>query len=314
MSVPLAHVIRSGLVEGMHYGSAVVVGSDGEAIWSVGEIEKTMFPRSANKFMQTLAMVELGLPLRDELLALACGSHSGQDFHISGVRQILSQAGLAPENLKCLSDYPLDESARNDLVLHGGTKSPLYMNCSGKHAAMLLTCVVNDWDVDSYCSPDHPLQHACKKVISENTKVPVEVVGVDGCGAPTMSSSLLGLARAFGQFAGPGATDDQRLIANAVRLYPEHVAGSWRDVTKLMKGLPGSLAKDGVEGVYGIGLGDGRALAVKIDDGGDRARIAVAMSILRNVLGVVSQEVDRQLESRHVLGAGKPVGQVISLV
>ena len=314
MSVPLAHVIRSGLVESVHYGSAVVVDSDGSVLWSVGEIDKTMFPRSANKFMQTLAMVQLGLPLREELLALACGSHSGEDFQITGVRQILTQAGLTPESLKCPADYPLDEPARNDLILHGATKSPLYMNCSGKHAAMLLTCVVNDWNTDSYCSPDHPVQHACKKVLEECTKVPVEVVGVDGCGAPTMSSSLAGLARSFGQFAGPSATDDQRLIANAVRLYPEYVGGTWRDVTKLMKGLPGSIAKDGAEGVYGIGLGDGRALAVKIDDGGERARITVAMSLLRNVLGVVSQEVDRQLESRLVLGGGKPVGQVVSLV
>jgi L-asparaginase II len=179
---------------------------------------------------------------------------------------------------------------------------------------MLLTCVLNKWDTDSYCSPDHPLQHACKQAIEKCTGVPVEVVGVDGCGAPTMSSTLLGLARSVGQFAGPAATDDQRIIANAVRLYPEYVAGTWRDATKLMQGLPGAIAKDGAEGVYAIGLGDGRALALKIDDGAERARITVAMSILRNVLGVVSQEVDRTLERKVVLGGGVPVGKIESLV
>ena len=314
MSVPLAHVIRSGLVEGVHYGSAVVVDSDGQIIWSAGDVDKTMYPRSANKFMQTLAMVQLGLPLHDELLALASSSHSGENFQITAVRQILAQAGLPAESLKCPADYPLDESARNELVIQGIDKSPLYMNCSGKHAAMLLTCVVNKWDTDSYCSPDHPLQHACKQAIEKCTGVKVEVIGVDGCGAPTMSSNLVGLARSFGQFAGPSATDDQRVIANAARLYPEYVAGTWRDATKLMKGLPGAIAKDGAEGVYGIGLGDGRALAIKIDDGAERARITVAMSILRNVLGVVSQEVDRQLERKVVLGGGLPVGKIESLV
>ncbi len=314
MSVPLAHVIRSGLVEGVHYGSAVVVDAAGEIIWSVGEVNKTMFARSSNKFMQTLAMVQLGLPLHDELLALACASHSGEDFQIAGVRQILAQAGLTPDSLKCPAEFPLDESARNDLIIKGISKAPLYMNCSGKHAAMLLTCVVNNWDTDTYLSPDHPLQHACKQTIEECTGVPVEVIGVDGCGAPVMSSSLVGVARSFGQFAGPAANDDQRIIANAVRLYPEYVAGTWRDATKLMQGLPGALAKDGAEGVYGIGLGDGRALALKIDDGAERARIMVAMSILRNVLGVVSQEVDRQLERRTVLGGGLPVGEIESLV
>lgn len=314
MSVPLARVIRSGLAEGVHYGSAVVVDSDGEVIWSVGDVNKTMFPRSSNKFMQTLAMVQLGLPLKDELLALACASHSGQDFQIAGVRQILALAKLSSESLKCPADYPLDESARNELVIQGVEKSPLYMNCSGKHAAMLLTCVINNWDIKRYWSPDHPLQHACNKVIETCTGIPVEVTGVDGCGAPVMSSTLVGLARSFGQFAGPSASDDQRMIANAIRLYPEYVAGSWRDVTKLMQGLPGAIAKDGAEGVYGIGLGDGRALAIKIDDGAERARITVAMSILRNILGVVSQEVDRQLDSRIVLGGGKPVGKIESLV
>ena len=314
MSVPLARVVRSGLVEGMHYGSAVVVGSDGKVIWSVGDVNKTMFPRSSNKFMQTLAMVQLGLPLQDELLALACASHSGQDFQIDGVRQILAKAELPVASLNCPADFPLDESARHALVINGIEKSPLYMNCSGKHAAMLLTCVVNNWDVKSYCSPDHPLQHACKKVIENCTGIPVEVTGVDGCGAPVMSSTLIGLARSFGQFAGPSASDDQRVIANAVRLYPEYVAGSWRDATKLMRGLPGAIAKDGAEGVYGIGLGDGRALAIKIDDGAERARITVAMAILRNILGVVSQEVDRQLDSRVVLGGGQPVGKIEALV
>jgi len=314
MSVPLAHVVRSGLVEGVHSGSAVVVGAEGEIIWSVGDIHKTMFPRSSNKLMQSLAMVKSGLPLHDELLALSCSSHSGEDFQVEGIRRILSQAGLATKNLKCPADYPLDESARNELILQGAKKSALTMSCSGKHAAMLLTCAINDWDVENYCSADHPLQLACKSAMEVSTGVPVEVVGIDGCAAPSMSSNLLGLARSFSQFSGPAANDDERMIANAVRLYPEYVAGTWRDATKLMQGLPGAIAKDGAEGVYGIGLGDGRALALKIDDGAERARIAVAMSILRNVLGVVSQEVDRQIERRVVLGGGLPVGKIESLV
>jgi len=314
MSVPLAHVIRNGLVEGVHHGSAVVVNSAGKTIWSVGDVNRTMFPRSANKLMQGLAMVQLGLPLRDELLCLACASHSGQDIHIMGVRQILQTAGLSPTALQCPSDYPLDESARNELVINGVPKAPLYMNCSGKHAAMLLTASINGWDVATYLPPDHPVQQACKKVIQECTGNAVEVIGVDGCGAPVMSSTLTGLAKAFSQFAGPSASDDQRMIASAIKLHPEYLAGSWRDVTKLMQGLPGALAKDGAEGVYAIGLGDGRALALKIDDGGERARIAVAMSILAGVLGVVSQEVDRQISSRIVYGGAKEVGKIASLV
>ncbi len=314
MSVPIAQVVRSGFIEGTHYGSAVVVNSAGQVLWSIGDVDQTFFPRSANKFMQALAMVELGLPLRDELLALTCSSHSGEDFHIAGVRKILQLANAQTSDLQCPEDYPLDRNARETLIKQEVSKSSLFMNCSGKHAAMLLTCEVTGWDKSSYRLTDHPLQHKCAEVIERCTSEKVEVIGVDGCGAPVMSSTLTGLAKSFSTFAGPSASEDQRMIATAVKMYPEYVAGTTRDVTKLLQGLPGAIAKDGAEGVYAIGLGDGRALAVKIDDGGQRARIAVAMAILRDVLGVVSQEVDGQLAKQVVLGGGQPVGNIVPLI
>ncbi|NBV90378.1 MAG: asparaginase [Actinobacteria bacterium] len=314
MSVPIAQVVRSGFIEGTHYGSAVVVNAAGEVLWSIGDVDQTFLPRSANKFMQTLAMVELGLPIRDELLALACASHSGEDFHISGVRQILQLAKSQPSDLQCPEDYPLDRTARETLIRQEVSKSSLFMNCSGKHAAMLLTCEVAGWDKSTYRQIDHPLQHKCAEVIERCTGEKVEVIGVDGCGAPVMSSTLTGLAKSFSNFAGPSATEDQRMISTAIKMYPEYVAGTTRDVTKLLQGLPGAIAKDGAEGVYAIGLGDGRALALKIDDGGQRARIAVAMAILKDILGVVSQEVDDQLAKQVVLGGGQPVGQIVPLI
>jgi L-asparaginase II len=123
--------------------------------------------------------------------------------------------------------------------------------------------------------------------------------------------SLTGLARSFSQFAGPAADSDQKKIATAIKENPEYLGGTRRDVTKLMQGVPGLVAKDGAEAVYGIGLGDGRALALKIEDGADRARIVVAMSILQKVMGVVSQEVERQLDSQELFGGGVQVGKVI---
>lgn len=126
-----------------------------------------------------------------------------------------------------------------------------------------------------------------------------------------MSTSLTGLARAFSMFAGPAPDTEQKKIADAIRTNPQYLGGTRRDVTKLMQGVPGLLAKDGAEAVYGIGLGDGRALALKIEDGADRARIVVAMSILQKVMGVVSQEVERQLDSQELFGGGVHVGKVI---
>ena len=312
MSVPVAYVVRSGLVEGTHFGSAVVVDAQGKVEWSIGDVSSAMFPRSANKLMQGLAMVRNGLPLKNELLALACASHSGEDFHLDGVRDILNAANLETDSLKCPPDWPLDEVERDTFLAAGIGKAPLYMNCSGKHSAMLFTSVLNGWDTETYLKPNHPLQVACRETIESVTGEKVEYIGVDGCGAPLMSMSLTGLARSFSQFSGPAADADQKKIATAIKENPLYLGGTRRDVTQLMQGVPGLVAKDGAEAVYGIGLGDGRALALKIEDGADRARIVVAMSVLQKILGVVSQEVERQLDSQELFGGGVHVGKVIS--
>ena len=312
MSVPVAYVVRSGLVEGTHFGSAVVVDAQGKVEWSIGDVSSAMFPRSANKLMQGLAMVRNGLPLKNELLALACASHSGEDFHLDGVRDILNAANLETDSLKCPPDWPLDEVERDTFLAAGIGKAPLYMNCSGKHSAMLFTSVLNGWDTETYLKPNHPLQVACRETIESVTGEKVEHIGVDGCGAPLMSMSLTGLARSFSQFSGPAADADQKKIATAIKENPLYLGGTRRDVTQLMQGVPGLVAKDGAEAGYGIGLGDGRALALKIEDGADRARIVVAMSVLQKILGVVSQEVERQLDSQELFGGGVHVGKVIS--
>ena len=309
MSVPLAHVVRNDFVEGVHHGSAVVLDAQGNVTWSRGDITSQIFPRSSNKLMQGLAMVRSNLPLKDRLLALACASHSGEQFHIDGVHSILNGANLDVDSLQCPPDYPLDDTVRDSLLAAGIEKSPIFMNCSGKHAAMLFTCVLNGWDTATYLDPHHPLQVSCRTAIEECTGESVQHVGVDGCGAPLMSTSLTGLARSFSTFAGPPADPAQRKIADAIRANPEYLSGTRRDDFDLMRGVPGLVAKIGAEGVYGIGLGDGRALALKIDDGSDRARIVVAATILKEVLGVVAKVVDQQV-TRPIYGGGKPVGRV----
>ena len=313
MSIPLAHVIRNGLVEGIHHGSAVVVDARGQVVWQAGDIHRQIYPRSANKLMQGLAMVRSGLPLHDQLLALACASHSGEQIHCDGVHDILGGAGLGPDALQCPPDWPLDSRVRDGVIATGGRESALYMNCSGKHAAMLFTCVINGWDTATYLAPDHPMQLMCRAAIEESTDVPVEYIGVDGCGAPVMSTTLVGLARAYSGFAHPGADEHRNRIATAIRAYPHYLSGQHRDDCDLMRGVPGLIAKIGAEAVYAIGLGDGRALALKIDDGADRARIVVAAAILRDVLGVVAEVVERQCQLQ-VMGGGHAVGTVVAVL
>src|SRR6478735_7577720 len=181
--VVVAELVRSGFVEGHHHGSVVALDRDGAVEWSRGDVDGPILPRSSNKPLQAAAMVRLGLDLPPDLLALACASHSGEQFHLAGVRRILTQAGLPESALQTPLDYPLDDTERDAVLRAGGERSSIQMNCSGKHAAMLLTCAVNGWDLDTYLEVEHPLQRAIQGTFEELTGEPVAVVAVDGCGA-----------------------------------------------------------------------------------------------------------------------------------
>jgi L-asparaginase II len=318
-AVPVAEIVRNGFVEGHHYGSVVALDAAGTPTWSVGDAEVPMLPRSCNKPVQALGMVRLGLDLPPELLALACASHSGEPFHVEGVRRILAGAGLSESDLQTPPDYPLDDAAREALVRNGGERSPALMNCSGKHAAMLATCVANGWPTDTYREPDHPLQQAIAATFSDLTGEPIAVTAVDGCGAPLFSTSLTGLARAFRRLAlgvsGSGEADsDAARIAGAIRAHPAYVSGTTRDEMALLTAIPGAIGKAGAEGCYAVALPDGRAFALKTDDGAARVRPVLMAEALRRS-GVLDEEgVDAEAVGRtglvELLGGGRPVGEI----
>ena len=161
LPVVVAEVVRSGFVEGHHHGSVVALAADGAVAWSVGDIDAPVLPRSCNKPVQALGMVRLGLDLPPELLALACASHSGEPFHVEGVRAILARAGPR-RDARSQTPAGLPDGRRRPRCRAPGGRgaSPVTMDCSGKHAAMLLTCVVNGWDTATYLDPEHPLQRA----------------------------------------------------------------------------------------------------------------------------------------------------------
>ena len=311
--VVVAEVVRSGFVEGHHHGSVVALAADGSPSWSVGDVTSPVLPRSCNKPLQALGMVRLGLDLPPELLALACASHSGEPFHLDGVRRILALGDLDESALQTPADYPLDDEARKAMIRADEEPSSITMNCSGKHSAMLLTCVVNGWDTATYRDPQHPLQQAIAATFADTTGEPVEVTTVDGCGAPVLSTSLTGLARGFRALAVATEGPEHR-IAEAIRGYPEYVSGTTRDECKLLTAIPRAIGKGGAEGCYAVALPDGRAYALKVDDGAARARPVVMAEALRRD-GVPTEDgVDAEALAATgrvpVLGGGEPVGEV----
>ena len=208
----VAHVVRGGFVESVHRGTVVVTAPDGSVEWALGDPTGAVFARSANKPIQASAMVRAGLDLPDAELALACASHSGEPFHREAAARILAGAGLTEADLQNTPDYPIDDDEQDAWIRAGRAKTAIAQNCSGKHAAMLATCVVNGWDTAAYRHPEHPLQRAITDTIVELTGEPVVAVTVDGCGAPLHAYALAGLARAFGRIATapPGTAEASR--------------------------------------------------------------------------------------------------------
>ncbi|MEU5429341.1 asparaginase [Streptomyces olivoreticuli] len=304
----LAEVVRSGFVEGHHRGSLVVLAADGSVELALGDTSAPVYPRSANKPMQAAAVLRAGLELSGERLALAAASHSGETFHRELVRTMLTEFRISEDALQTPPDLPLDPVEAEAYLAAGHGRDRVTMNCSGKHTAMIAACALNGWDTDSYLDADHPLQRLALQVVEETSGESVTHVGTDGCGAPLMAISLLGLARAFRSFvlAEPGTPE--RRVADAMRAHPEYVAGTRRADTWLMREVPGALSKMGAEAVQAVALPDGRALAFKIDDGALRATGPVLARAL-SLLGVDVPAVARMAEA-PLLGGARRVGEI----
>jgi L-asparaginase II len=301
----LAEVVRSGFVESRHHGSVVVLDAAGRTRGSAGDVIGPMFPRSSNKPLQTVGMLRAGLVPADSAdLALISGSHHGAPFHIRRVRDILAAAGLEPGALRCPASLPLSERERAALLRAGGEPQPILMNCSGKHAGMLATCVVNGWPLDNYLDPKHPVQIAIAAAVADLAGEPIAATGVDGCGAPVFAFSLTALARSFQRLVESAPGTPERRVADEMRAHPELVAGTGADDTVLMDGVPGLIAKGGAEGVAAVAVPGVGAVALKIEDGALRARMPVLLSALKRLDVAAPNLIE------PVLGGGEPVGEV----
>lgn len=288
----LVEVVRSGFVESVHRGALVITRPDGSVWTALGDVTEPVFPRSSNKPLQALGMLRAGLEITDSDLALVSASHTGELGHVRATLALLAEAGLGEEDLRC---PPEPRRAA--------------MNCSGKHAGMLTTCLQRDWPTTSYTDPEHQLQQTIANTITELTGEPIAATGTDGCGAPLFAFSLTGLARAF------GAISNSR-VADAMRDNPWLVAGTGEDDTQLMLAVPGLLTKGGAEGVHALALPDGTAMALKIDDGAARGRAPLLVAVLRALDALpdnpASQAVLHGLGrgAGMILGGGHEVGEL----
>ena len=297
----MAQYVRDGVVESEHRGHLLALNADGSVNFSLGDPSHLIFPRSTVKCIQGAAMVAAGLELEPRLLALGASSHSGSSEHIAGVKEILALAKLDESALQCMLDRPLGEAERRAWGDAPATR--IAMNCSGKHAAMLLTCATNGWPTDSYLDASHPLQVAIKGELESLAGETITLTSTDGCGAPLFLLSLAGLARAIRAIT-ISTKPAHQLVMQASRAFPEMVAGKGRLTTQMIQAVPGLYMKDGAEAVEVASMTDGRTLVFKVSDGSLRPfRVLVHAGL--NKLGIASP-----YEVENVLGGDAIIGTI----
>jgi L-asparaginase II len=269
----LVEVWRSGFFESAHRGSLVVLDASGSVTFAAGAVDRPTLPRSSNKPVQATALLAAGwAPRSAKELAIGAGSHNGEDGHRETAAGMLAAVGLGPDDLGCPPALPIHDPTWAAWVSAGRPPERLAMNCSGKHAAMLSACVAAGWPTAGYLQRDHPLQQAIEARLAEAAGEPVTAVVVDGCGAPQHALSVTGLARGVLSLVEAPEGSPERSVADAMRAEPWFVAGTDREDTDLMRAVPGLLVKGGADGVHVAALPGRGAVALKMDDGGDRGR------------------------------------------
>lgn len=285
--VELAQVTRGGLVESWHRGIAVVTDPEGKTIVHKGNAKRLIYPRSAIKPLQTVAMVRAGLDLTGKELAITSASHRSTPEHIAIVQGILAKAGLPENALLC--------------------PEGIQYNCSGKHAGFLYSCVKSGWSTADYLSVDNPIQKLVVEVLEEFGSERILKTAVDGCGAPLHAMTVEGIARSIGKFTKQETSLVDNLTANGWVISNHGVP----DAVLLDSGF---IAKNGAEGVFVVGTRSGYGICIKIADGNLRAAPLVAIKLMLEQ-DLITHEAYLDLYSKLAvpsLGGGKPQGEIIA--
>lgn len=293
----LVEVTRGPIVESFHRGRAAVVDVSGRVVASWGDIEAPVYPRSAVKPLQALALIESGAAdafgLSDTELALACASHSAEPRHLDGVAAWLARVGLSPADLECGAQWPLrHEPTMAALIREGRKSTALHNNCSGKHAGMLTAALHLGAPSAGYVNLEHPVQQRIMGVLEQMYGYDLSAAPVarDGCSVPCFAVPLGNLARGMACFAAPDLLPAHRVkavrrISAAMIAHPELVEGEGRYASGLIAASGGRIiAKGGAEGVVCAALPDrGLGVAVKCDDGNARGAHMIMTGVLRTI-------------------------------
>ena len=277
----IAYQYRGDLVDQIHRGHIAVTDHTGKILWKLGDPERLTFARSSAKPLQAIPVAESGAlehyGITPQELAVICSSHNGEPFHVKAVESILHKAGLSPDQLCCGSEYPMYVPAEDALKIAGIPRAPIYCDCSGKHAGMLITARHLGESLENYISPEHPVQQRILSVFAEMCGVETSDVqlAVDGCGVPVHALPLYRLAQGYARMSlptlfAPTRAAILRRITSAMTAHPEMVAGTDRICTQLMAAFGDRIfCKSGASAFYAVGIKD-KGIGIALKNGGRR--------------------------------------------
>ena len=326
----LAKAIRGETVESIHRGHIIVLGGDGNEVFTLGNPDFVTFFRSAAKPFQAIPFLLSGAAehfgfLENEI-ALACASHSGERTHIETAEKMLNKIGLSEADLRCGSHYPFHKDSADEMIRNGEKPNQLHNNCSGKHAAMLAFAKQIGVDLQTYENIENPIQQEILETIIQFTDIPKEEIklAIDGCAAANFALSLRGMARSFAKLVFPPKDFDDELreacrrIVSAMMAHPDLIGGTERLDTLVMQAAHGKMiCKVGAEGLWLCGIlpspkwKRGLGIALKIEDGEDlRARTVAGIELLRQ-LEILEKDDLRELSPMPIKNwRGDLVGRV----
>lgn len=300
---------RNNTLESFHRGAVCILNTDNEIIFSTGNPNQVVFPRSALKFIQQIPLIEekvhQSLGLSEEEAAITCGSHNGEEFHCEKVRSILGKAGLNEELLQCGAQPPTLKEDRNELYRTGKKPLPVHNNCSGKHAGFLALSSHLGHSVENYIDKEHPVQQRIRSVVADMHEFPENKMdtGLDGCSAPIFSMPLFNMTLGFKNLLFPESNQNParkaacEYLSKIIPANPYLIAGKNRYCTDLMQAAKGRIiAKTGADGIFILACPEQKWVAgVKIDDGTMGPQYAVAQEIV-NKTGILSKDAMNALD------------------
>jgi len=323
MNPILVNIWRGNAIESHHRGAVSVIDSSGRPVLALGDVQRPVFPRSAIKFLQAIAFVESGAiehyALQDEHIAIACASHNGEPVHVELIDEWLQRIQCDHDDLECGAELPLHQATQFELMQEGRGPQRSHHNCSGKHLAILSTCRHLGENIKNYRLYNHTAQRRWFEVLESvsNARVMQLPWGYDGCGIPALALPLQRTAIAMARFGdGTSLSTERRAAAEriqaAITQYPYLVAGKERVCTAIMERLaPEVLVKVGAQGCFTACVpAQGLGIALKVDDGNERAARVVLGAVLQQ-LGVLDAQVAKELEDYIAPSITNSRGEVV---